>query len=248
MNKAETIHQIGAQATIGQIVSAIDSAGRLLHSIGLKYEDHQDKTLRQVCSELHWNEEEVIHWIKQKNSGTDPGIRHEIELPKQVNTYSPAEKSAHIGKTYHRAIFELLNEIDKTLSRIHQMHGIQDPTLEFVKQEFDLLSERLTLYLKFQQNRFFRQIEKCEAQRNEASDGVVQGLKKSIGIIRNDQIELLKRMDTIERVTRHFLLPERACSLHRMMINSLEELAGKVKEMFVKIESDLSQPIMKRFI
>ncbi|TVP98512.1 MAG: hypothetical protein EA359_18155 [Balneolaceae bacterium] len=95
-----------------------------------------------------------------------------------------------MNTAHHNIIFELLHDVNETLPRVNQVHGIQDPSLKIVKQEFDPFSERLTLYLKFQRNKFFRHIEKFEAQKNEVSDGVVQGLKKSINIIRKDQKEL----------------------------------------------------------
>ena len=246
MKTLKTVYQLNAQATIGQIVSVCNSAEGLLHSIGLKPEIHQDKTLRQVCTELKWNEEEVLKWIKQKNHVLDDHFEDWTESPEQIEEFGLAGISAHFQKTYHETIFELFEDVNDTLPRVYKVHGIQDHSLKILNQEFEPFSDRLILNLKFQRNRFFRQIQKFESEKNEVPDGVVQGLKKSIDIIREDQKELNKRMDKIEKVTRHFEIPEHACSTYRIMIKSMESLVKEVKGLNRDIEEELSQPILEK--
>ena len=245
MNTAKTVAQLSTQATIGQIVSVSDTAESLLYSIGLKPEVHKEKTLSQVCTELKWNEEEVLEWIKHKNSGSANGSENKIESTDQFDKLCLAERTVYIYTTYHNTIFELMYDVNQTLPRVYQVHGIQDPVIKILEQEFESFSERLLLHLKFQRNRFFKQIQKYEAERSEVSDGVVQGLKKSVGIIRDDQKELNKKMDTFERITNHFRLPEYACSTYRILMKSLEVLVGGVREMNIDIENGLNQPICK---
>ncbi|MCC5907698.1 MAG: hypothetical protein JJU13_15905 [Balneolaceae bacterium] len=246
MNTVKTVYQLNAQATIGQIVSVCNSAEGLLHSIGLKPENHLDKTLRQVCTELKWNEEEVLKWIKKKNHVLDDKFENGTKLPEQIKDFGLAEKCAHFYATYHDTTFELLNDVKEILPRVYKVHGIQDHMLKILDQEFKPFSNRLTLHLKFQRNRFFRQIQKFDSAKNEVSDGVIQGLKKSIDIIREDQTELNKRMGKIETVTHHFELPEHACSTYRIMMKSLESLVKEVKELNRDIEEELIQPISEK--
>ncbi|MEX0944527.1 MAG: hypothetical protein WDZ38_02565 [Balneolaceae bacterium] len=243
MNTAKTVHQLSAQATVGQIVSVSDSAKGLLHSIGLKPENHQNKTLRQVCTELKWNEEEVLEWIKQKNHVLDDHFENGTESPEQMQEYGLAGKCAHFCKTGYDTIFEPLDNVNDTLPRVYKVHGIQDHFLKILEEEFEPFNKRLRLHLKFQRNKFFRQIQKFESAKNEVLDGVVQGLKKSIDIIREDQKELNKRMDKMEKVTHHFDLPEHACSTYRIMMKSLETLVAEVRKLNRNIVEELIQPI-----
>ncbi len=246
MNTAKTVYQLSTQATIGQIVSECNSAEGLLHSIGLKPEIHQDKTLRQVCTELKWNEEEVLKWIKQRNHVLGDKFENGTESPKQLNELGLAEKCAHYFTTYHDTIFELLDDVNETLPRVNKVHGIQDHSLKILNHQFKPFSDQLAMHMKFQRNRYFKQLKKLEAEKNDVSDGVVQGLKKSIDIIREDQNELNKRMDTFERVTSHFNLPEHACSTYRIMMKNLEDLVGKIREMNLEIENDLNQSVVEK--
>jgi len=246
MSTAKTVHQLSTQATIGQIVSVSDSAEGLLHSIGLKPENNYDKTLRQVCTELKWNEEEVLEWIKQKNDVLDGHFENGTESPEKIENVGLAGKCAHFYKTYHNTIFELLDNVNDTLPRVNKVHGIQDHYLKILNEELDPFSKRLRLHLKFQRHRFFKQTQRFESAKNEVADGVVQGLRKSIEIIQEDQEELNKRMDKMDKITRHFNLPEHACSTYRIMMKNLETLVTEVKELNRNIEEELIQPILEK--
>jgi len=245
MSRAKTVHQLNAQATIGQIVSVSDSAEGLLHSIGLKPENNYDKTLRQVCTELKWNEEDVLKWIKQKNNVLGH-FENGAESPEQIEKFGLAGKCAHFYKTYHDTIFELLDSVNDTLPRVYKVHGIQDHFLKILNEELDPFSKRLRLHLKFQRHRFFKQTQKFESAKNEVADGVVQGIRKSIEIIQEDQEELSKRMDKMAKITRYFDLPEHACSTYRIMMKNLETLFAEVKELNRNVEEELIQPILER--
>lgn len=245
MNTAKTVHQLSAQATIGQIVTVSNSAESLLHSIGLKPEAHQEKTLRQVCTELKWNEEEVLEWIKRKNlpEKSEPG--RQVENQHSVEEMTLTERFAFFLKTFHGGIHSLLNEVNATLPRVYKVHGIQEHSLKVLEQEFESFRKRLTMYLKFQKSRYFDRVKQFQKEKNEVSDGVVQELIKSIDVIRDDQRELNKSIDTFGRITDQFDLPEHACSTYRIMIRSLESLVKEVKELNTHIEKDVNRPILK---
>jgi len=246
MNTIKKVHQLSEQATIGQITSVSKTAAGLLHSIGLKPKKYIDKTLTQVCAEMKWSEEEVLSWIKQKNIIFNDKFKNESELASQIGKMGFTERTQLCYTTYHDTIFELLDDVNRSLPRVYQVHGIQDHSLKLLEREINLLSDRIKLHLKFQKNRFFRQLQKFESEKKEVTDGVVQGLIKSIQIIRQDQMELSERMEKIGKFANQYELSEHTCSTHRIMIKNLEALVGIIKEMNIEIENSLSQPLLKK--
>src|SRR5690625_6643752 len=52
-----------ADTTLGQIFNRNSYAQELLRSIGFKPDGQTEKTLRQICSERQWSENEVLEWI-----------------------------------------------------------------------------------------------------------------------------------------------------------------------------------------
>src|SRR5690625_2177003 len=53
-----------ADNTLGQIFNRNSYAQELLRSIGFKPDGQTEKTLRQICSERQWSENEVLEWIR----------------------------------------------------------------------------------------------------------------------------------------------------------------------------------------
>src|SRR5665811_219645 len=70
MSTGNTLSKLTPEATINQIISSDQNAANLLNSIGMKPEQYQDQTLRSVCQQRQWNEEELLNWIKKNHQVT----------------------------------------------------------------------------------------------------------------------------------------------------------------------------------
>lgn len=66
MKSEKTLTRLTPEATINKIISADQHAAELLASIGMNPEQHESQTLRSVCQQRQWNEEELLKWIKDQ--------------------------------------------------------------------------------------------------------------------------------------------------------------------------------------
>jgi len=232
-------------ATISQIISADREAGKLLASIGLSPEAHEQETLRSICQQKQWSEVEVLEWVK-KNSITDNadvlrGYEEEpdfgADLEKWIN---------FMEKTFIHPNLEILDELKDNFPRVLQVHGNQYPWLKHVKWHFSNFDESLSLYYEFERKKFYPLAERLEnSKKKHVNHGIIQKLKKSIKIIGQDQGRLNYIMNTIRQKTENFEVPAEACSTLRIQYENFERFFSNVVRQF-NYESEKIIPLVKQ--
>lgn len=143
MNFTKSLNKLTPEATIDQIITADKNAANLLNSIGMKPELYQGQTLRSVCQQRQWNEEELLKWIK-KNQKNDECKKNEPQKP----NFSEGVTGwcTWLTITVQPCIKDLLNEIKRDLPRVQLVHGNQYIWLKDIEWHFNKLKKQTERY------------------------------------------------------------------------------------------------------
>ncbi len=241
MSTVKTLSKLTPEATINQIISSDQNAVNLLNSIGMKPEQYRDQTLRSVCQQRQWNEEELLNWIK-KNHKVSDCIRNASEDP-------DFKKDLHqwcswLSVSVQPGIRELLTNISRDLPRIQHVHGNQYTWLKNIEWHFNTLNDQLKLYLSLENETLFPLAIELNDQKESILYGKVRDLKRALEILEVDRPKIQKEMGKIWEFSDGFKHPAGACSTLRIMNKNMVDLSTQLKRYF-SIEKKHLFPLIK---
>jgi iron-sulfur cluster repair protein YtfE (RIC family) len=233
METTQKSTHLNPDTTLEQLITVDENIAELLASIGLNASQHQDKTLRQICTEKQWNEEEVVSWIR-KNQYLD-SVQSENrrdadeELLKNKNL---AELSDFLEDEYHVIIKELLSDIDRDFPRVCKIHGHQYPWLKQVHWQINSFFDDVMLYLQYEREKLFSYVRQLHQKESQVMDGLAQGLKHSLDVLSHDHKRLSDSMRSVEKSSKHFYVPEGSCATLRIVFQNIRELFDVLQRHF----------------
>lgn len=241
MSFTKSLKKLTPEATIDQIITADKNAANLLNSIGMKPELYQDQTLRSVCQQRQWNEEELLKWIK-KNQGNDDCVTSESR--KQSFGEDVMGWCTWLSTTVQPCIKELLDDVENDLPRVQLVHGNQYIWLKDIEWHFHKLKKLTERYFFLEDETLYPLAIELNDQRESILYGKVKDLSRSLEIVEGDYPIILKEMEIIEKFSEGFKNPAGACSTLRIMNKNLEDLANQLKKYF-SIEQKQLFPLIK---
>jgi iron-sulfur cluster repair protein YtfE (RIC family) len=241
MITGKTLNKLTPEATINQIISSYRNAAKLLNSIGMKPEQHRDQTLRSVCQQRQWNEEELLRWIK-KNHAKPECIKSVPENPDFKEDLS--HWCSWLSKSIQPCIPELLSDIENDLPRVQLVHGNQYTWLKDIEWHFYKLNEQLKRYFFLEKGTLYPLAIELNDRRESILYGKVKDLIRSLEILESDHPKILKEMNKIEKYSDGFRHPAGACSTLRIMNENLADLSAQLKNYF-SIEQEKLFPLIK---
>ncbi len=240
MKSNSSLENLTPESTLSQIVSAEPQAGELLGSIGLNPDDHLEKTLRSVCQQLKWDEEEVLSWLK----------RHGAEESENAET-DPSDWSLERWHEYMKAEYfdpnlALLREIENDFPRVLKIHGKQYPWLKEVRWHFNTFAETLSMHYLFKTEKFQPVAERCARQSKDSLlYGTLQKLRRGFDILEEDRRKLGDLMETLRERSGNFEHPALACSTFRILNQNILELFENLEKEF-ETERKRYLPLLKQ--
>lgn len=241
-----SLSELSPDATIGRITAANDTAGELLASIGLSISQHEDETLRSVCQQLQWNEEEVMDWVKKHSNSFNGQRSTPSEEGEPAPDFTLGKWADYLNEHFISPNQALLEEIKQSVPRVHQIHGNQYPWLKNMQHHFATLRESLEMYYKFELEKFFPLIRRLTNNHNgNRSYGTVRQLEKSFPLIQHDHDRMLRQMRTLREKSRNFRTPANACTTLRIQNKNFTLLFSKLKQQF-DLEADHLLPAIKQ--
>lgn len=241
MSTGKTLNNLTPEATINQIISSDQNVVKLLNSIGMKPEQYQDQTLRSVCQQRQWNEEELLHWIK-KNQTEQEFVRN---VPKNPNLHEDlSEWCRWLSGSVQPCILELLADISRDLPRVQLVHGNQYTCLKNIEWHFNNMNDQLNLYLSLERETLFPLANELNDRKESILYGKVRDLKRSLEILEADRPKIQKELDKIRVFSDDFKHPASACSTLRIMNKNLADLSTQLMRYF-SIEQEQLFPLIK---
>lgn len=235
MKTEDNTDELTPDAPLSQVVKGSKKAPELLRSIGLNPEQYADKTLRQVCKEKEWSEDELLKWIR----------RHDIKSPATHDAPLPVETF-----TQEKDIDEIccwlekntLADISSTIAPLRQRFryvrdGKADDTpgswLKEASRDLEGLLSKLENYISFESETFYPLAIDIQKKREKLLDGNVQKLKRSVKIVEDDHAALKRQMNRIEKNGDGFQISDEAGSDMRILCEQL-------KKLFMDVEAHIS--------
>lgn len=235
------------EATLQQIISTHGVAQELLTSIGLDLSNHTDKTLRQLCMEKQWSEQEVLKWIK-KNQTISAGKTVDDDLQEKItNDHQIPEICDILMNDTLPVIADHATAIGKRYKRVSRVHGEQYPWLRQTGEDIKRLLEILPLYTKFEKEKFFPLAKELQKQKERILDGDAQSLKRSVKLIKGDHKRIGRLMKTIRNLSNNFAYDEKAGSVYRNLCNRLNSLFTTLDVHITIEKNDLLPKIDQKF-
>lgn len=241
----KTLAELTPDTPLSHLVSVNQEVAEMLASIGLDVSAHKGETLREVCKQRKWSEEEVLQWVKKHCS-----------LPNDSKTGNAPQVQSKFGDNiaawcnyleteFHGPNLELLNEISKDFPRVLQVHGNQYPWLKNMKWHFEDFEDKLRLYFRFEERKLFRLIEKLENDRGSVLDGTLRELDRCLDIIEEDRKRLHYNMENIREKGHGLKNPPNACSTLRILNQNFKLLFSALTEQFKK-ETEIILPLVQK--
>lgn len=244
MNTHSALANLTPEATIEEIITADRKAGDLLASIGMEPTSHKGETLRSVCQQLKWSEEEVLAWIK-KNRIAGNGLEQKQEKADKLDAEDDITQwCQHIVDEYHPQLLSLLGEITHDFPRINKIHGNQYTWLKDMQWPLEKFDDKLQFYTYFESQKFFPLFENLNEGKRGIMDGTIQKVKRGMGIIEEDQKELENLMRRIKRKGNQLNNPSGACSTLRILNYNLKKLFSVLNEQF-ELERQKLLPLVR---
>lgn len=238
------LKRLTPESTVRQIISADPNAAVLLASIGMKPEHHEDRTLRSICQQRQWNEEELLTWIKKSTfrksqNDTEPG---EPNSGNDVSSYL-----TYLSETIQPRISQLLQDIEDDFPRVHQVHGNQYPRLKNMSWHFNKLKDLLERYILFEREILFPLASELNELEESVLYGKVKNLKRSIEVLKSDRPKITEQIHKIRVQADDFNIPGGACTTYRIMNKNFIELFNHL-ETYFRLEQNRFFPMLHRKI
>lgn len=247
MKSDEALTVLTPDATLAQIITADQKAAELLASIGLNLSSNEDKTLREVCSQKKWNEEEVMKWIKKSKALYRVNAENNTDEEKNIFAHNLPKLYDYLEQEHQPVILNLLSEIGDNFPTVFKIHGNQYTWLKNVHLNFGALNEILRLSLEFRKEKVFPLMREVKDQKNEILDGTLKMLSKSIEVIRSDQQKITRQLAAIMKMSNGFAIPEGACTTLRILIHNFKTLNSELKKQF-RLEKAFIIPAMQTIV
>lgn len=241
MSTEKTLNNLTPEATINQIISSGQNASKLLNSIDMKPEQFQDQTLRSVCQQRQWNEEEILNWIKKKHKGSEC-ITNALEKP-DVNE-DLSQWISWLSYSVQPCILELISDVSRDLPRVQLVHGNQYTWLKNVEWHFNNLNEQLNLYFSLESETLFPLADELSDRQESILNDKVSDMKRAFENLETYRPKVLEEMDNIREYSDGFKHPEGACSTFRVMNKNLTDLFAQLDSYF-GIEQEQLFPLIK---
>lgn len=217
-----------ADTTLGQIFNKNSYAQELLKSIGFNPAGQTEKTLREICTEKQWSENEVLEWIghnDKKHPPPSPSFMEDI-FNQEVST---SDVSYYLKKETIPEIERLSELVMEDYPRVLKIYGIQYLWLKEASPHVGQLAVKLQYLMFFEKMKFYPLADEYSFQKDKILDRDVQNLKRSVQIVRDDHQHILKLIHTINRLSNHLNYPENACSTLRIVCKHLDILFDVVQ-------------------
>ncbi|MFH5833395.1 hypothetical protein [Halalkalibaculum sp. DA384] len=244
MDTHSALANLTPEATIEEIITADQKAGDLLASIGMEPASHKSETLRSVCQQLKWSEEEVLAWVKKNRVARNTQEQKSKKSDKPDSGDDLTLWRNHIVEEYHPRLLSLLGQITHDFPRIHQVHGNQYTWLKHMQWPLEKFDDKLQFYTYFESQKFFPLFENLNDGRQGIMDGTIQKVKRGIGIIQEDQEELENLVGRIKRKGNQLNNPSGACSTLRILNYNLNQLFSILSEQF-ELERQKLLPLVR---
>lgn len=245
MSNSQSLKDLTADATIGQIVSVEKNAGELLSSIGLSPQNHKSETLRSVCQQKKWSEVEVLKWLKKNQQSNSPPKSVEDQKEPPDFGKNLQKWSEYLEQHFLTRSAELLEDINRDFPRVHKIHGNQYEWLKNMHWYIKKLEGKLNYYFYFQRHKLFPLLENLKDPKKKVLHGTIKKVNSGIEIIEEDQSTIIELIDTIEKKGQGLKNPEGACSTLRILNYNVKKLFSSLKKQ-IAIEREHLIPLIKQ--
>lgn len=184
--------------TIGGIVSGDRQMAELLISIGLNPEEHRNRTIRQACRELQWNEYELIDWIRNER------LRYGELSDSEENETGFSGRGVPLKDLCEQLERETLPDLERRMAGISDHLGLTIPvdpaksvSFRCFCRQIGSLFEHLDYYLRFQKGRFIPLLRTVKRFDETVRDGEYRSLKRAVEILTEDHKRLRSGLESI---------------------------------------------------
>lgn len=240
MRTEKELINLTPEATINQIILSGQNASKLLKSIGMKPELFLDQTLRSVCQQLKWNEDEILNWINKRHNETECIMKNSIEPDFNEDLL---QWCGWFSDSVQPCIRELSNDISRDLPRVQLVHGNQYTWLKNIEWHFKSLSDQINFYFSFISDSLFLQANEQTDQRRSVLIGKVNELEQAFEIMETNRPNIQEEMNKIRKFSDDFKHPDGACSTFRIMNKNLTDLFTQLDRYFT-IEQEQLFPLI----
>jgi regulator of cell morphogenesis and NO signaling len=199
--------------TLGEIVASDFRTAAVFKDAEIDFCCRGKKTLQQACSEKNI----AISKIEEKISELEtlPSISGQ-----NYNEWALDFLSDYIVNTHHKYVLKILPQLVLYTEKIATVHGHHHPELVEVAKLFALINNELLQHLNKEEEVLFPAIKEALKQNSPSAKQIIQS---EINRMNGEHEFAGEAMDTINELTKHYMVPEDGCNTYAVTFKLLKQ-------------------------
>jgi regulator of cell morphogenesis and NO signaling len=217
--------------TVGEIVANDFRAAEIFKNAGIDFCCGGKKNLDEACREVKIDKDNILDQLDSLNDAP-------IFYSKNYKEWDPGFLSDYIINAHHRFVKKNLPELVFYTQKIALVHSGHHPELEEVASLFDQINNELLQHLKNEEEVLFPAIKEVVTINSEKSKKViVSEIERMIG----EHEFAGSAMDTINKITDGYKVPEDGCNTYRVAFGLLKQFEDDL-HIHVHLENNILFP------
>jgi regulator of cell morphogenesis and NO signaling len=189
------------------------------------------KSFVQVCEKARLNPETIWNEVqeRQRNSGVDNHLNFE--------SWEPSLLIDFIVQHHHQYVRESIPQLEALLNKVCSVHGVDQPQLFAIRNDFSALADELLNHLPKEENVLFPAIKRMS--KNEESDFV--NLQAPVSMMEHEHETAGKLIKSIRSLSDNYTPPANACLSFQMTYKLLQEFENDLMQ-HIHLENNILFP------
>ena len=202
-----------AMASVADIALRFPQSIAIFNRYNLDYCCNGKKLFAQMCIKSDLNPEAIWHEIqeRQRNNGSDNLLDFE--------SWDLALLVDYIVLHHHKYVRESIPQLEALLDKVCAVHGVDQPQLLAIRNDFNALADELLNHLPKEENILFPAIKKMSNQ--EGAD--LANLQVPVSVMEHEHETAGQLIKSIRLLSDNFTPPAHACLSFQMTYRLLQE-------------------------
>src|SRR5690625_1556882 len=217
--------------TPAEIVKIYPKASDIFRTYNINFCCGGDKPLQQTFESKHLDSEDIMAQLNHSYNMWQANGRDGVHW----ESMSLVDIVDYITFHYHESFQLELPKLDQFVTRVYQVHGADQPHLQKMYQQYELLKESIMAYILKREKGLFPLIKDYNTGQTET---LLNDIKSKINVLKEERQVIEDILMNIRNITNSFTPPSHACGTYRVTYDRLEEMREQIFE-YLDLETTL---------
>jgi len=218
-------------ASVADIALHFPQSIAIFNRYNIDYCCNGKKSFVQMCAKANVHPEIVWNEIqeKQRNSGGDNHLNFE--------SWEPSLLIDFIVQHHHKYVRESIPQLQALLDKVCSVHGVEQPQLLAIRNDFSALADELLNHLPKEENMLFPAIKGM----SQNEDSEFTNLQAPVSVMEHEHETAGKLIKSIRSLSNNYTPPDNACLSFQMTYKLLQDFEGDLMQ-HIHLENNILFP------